>query len=120
MFDLSLFFLAQSIFLLMMLFWLLSWIGDRFYKTKDYKASENVYECGFASTHSLRVSINFGFFIIAMLLILYDIEFLLLIPVYFNSANLNIMSSSIYWVFFIFMSISFLVDWESIALKWIL
>lgn len=49
-----------------------------------YKSGENVYECGFSSTHALRVTLNFGFFIIALLLILYDIEFFFLIPMYFN------------------------------------
>lgn len=119
MFDLSLFFLFQNIIILMLIFWLLSWLGDRFYKLKNHKASENVYECGFTSTHALRVSINFGFFIIALLLILYDIEFLFLIPVYFNINILNILASIIYWIFILFVSASFLLDWESLSLKWI-
>ena len=73
----------------MMIFWLLSWIGDRFYKTKDYKATEAVYECGFSSTHALRVTVNFGFFVVALLLILYDIEFFFLIPAFFNLHTFN-------------------------------
>lgn len=90
MFDISLYFIFQNIFILMMLFWLLSWLGDRFYKTKDYKAADNVYECGFTSTHALRVSINFAFFIVALLLILYDIEFFFLIPIFFNMNGMGV------------------------------
>lgn len=119
MFDLSLFFLFQNIIILMLIFWLLSWLGDKFYKVKLHKSSDNVYECGFTSMHALRVSINFGFFIIALLLILYDIEFLFLIPLYFNLTSLNICSVIIYWVFLTFITLSFLIDWESISLKWI-
>jgi NADH-quinone oxidoreductase subunit A len=102
-----------------MLFWLLSWLGDRFYKAKNHKASESVYECGFTSTHALRVSINFGFFVIALLLILYDIEFLFLIPVYFNLASLGIAAAAVYWAFILFVAFSFMVDWETVALRWI-
>lgn len=117
MFDVSLLFLFQNIGILMMIFWLLSWLGDRFYKAKNHKASENVYECGFTSTHALRVSINFGFFVIALLLILYDIEFLFLIPVYFNMASLGVTSAAAYWVFILFVAFSFMVDWETVALR---
>lgn len=116
-FDVSLFFLFQNIVLLMLLFWLLSWVGDRFYKAKNYKASENVYECGFSSTHALRVSINFGFFIIALLLILYDIEFLFLIPMYFNLGSSGVSAAAIYWFFVLFVAFSFMVDWETVALR---
>lgn len=119
LFDISIFFLFQNIIILMLLFWLLSWIGDRFYKLKNHKASENVYECGFTSTHSLRVSINFGFFIIALLLILYDIEFLILIPAYFNINNSTLFSLIVYWFFLCAIALSFIVDWESVSLKWI-
>lgn len=103
----------------MLIFWGLSWLGDRFYRAKSHKSSENIYECGFSSTHALRVSINFGFFIIALLLILYDIEFLFLIPVYFNIGSSSVLAAFIYWLFLMFVAASFLVDWESVSLKWI-
>lgn len=103
----------------MLLFWLLSWLGDRFYKQKMYKSSENIYECGFNSTHSLRVTLNFGFFIIALLLILYDIEFFFLIPMYFNFYSYNSISIIIYWIFLIFVVLSFAIDWETVSFKWL-
>jgi NADH:ubiquinone oxidoreductase subunit 3 (subunit A) len=63
------------------------------------------------------VSINFGFFVIALLLILYDIEFLLLIPVFFNLQAVNILAVAVYWVFLLFVAASFAVDWETASLK---
>ena len=93
-----------------MLFWLLSWVGDRFYKTKNYKAADNIYECGFTSTHSLRVSINFSFFLVALLLILYDIEFFFLIPIFFNIGGLSAITCVSYWVFIVFVVLSFAID----------
>ena len=119
MFDVSLFFLFQNIFILMMIFWLLSYLGDKFYKNKQYKTSENVYECGFTSSHALRVNINFGFFIIALLLILYDIEFFVLIPILFNINNCSLLQLLVYWFFLIVVVLSFLLDWETISLKWL-
>lgn len=119
MFDISIVFIFQNVIILMLLFWLLSWLGDRFYKNKDYKANENVYECGFSSTHSLRVSINFGFFLVALLLMLYDIEFFFLIPIYFNFFNLNAVGVIVYWIFLTFVTLSFVIDWETVSLKWL-
>lgn len=119
MFDVSMVFIFQNVVFLMLLFWFLSWLGDRFYKQKLYKSGENVYECGFSSTHRLRVTLNFSFFIIALLLILYDIEFFFLIPMYFNLYSANIPSLIIYWIFLIFVVLSFAVDWETVSLKWL-
>ena len=103
----------------MLLFWLLSWLGDRFYRTKTYKATNNVYECGFTTTHALRVSINFAFFIVALLLILYDIEFFFLIPIFFNITNIGATTILPYWIFLVFVILSFIIDWESPSLKWV-
>lgn len=74
----------------------MSFIGDKYFKNKFYKASKEVYECGFLSTHKLKVMFNLSFFLIACLLILYDVEFLFLIPFYFNFSNLTLTSLIIY------------------------
>lgn len=119
MFDIGLFFIFQNIFILMLIFWGLSWLGDRFYKQRNYKASECIYECGFSSTHALRVSINFGFFLIAALLILYDVEFFLLVPVYFNFFVSSPTQLIVYWVFLLFITLSFALDWSTISMRWL-
>ena len=119
MFDIGLFFIFQNIFILMLIFWLLSWLGDRFYKQRNYKATEAIYECGFSSTHSLRVTINFGFFLIALLLILYDIEFFFLVPICFNLFFNNTYILILIWIFLLFVIGSFALDWETISLKWL-
>lgn len=76
-----------------------------------------MYECGFSSTHSLRVTINFGFFVIALLLILYDIEFFFLVPAYFGLSISSAAEVLTLWFFFIFVVLSFAIDWESASLK---
>lgn len=112
-------FIFQNVVILMLIFWLLSWLGERYYKQKIYKSTENVYECGFSSTHALRVSLNFGFFIVALLLILYDIEFFFLIPMYFNFHSYDSVAACVYWCFLVFVVLSFAVDWETVSLKWL-
>lgn len=92
-------------------------MGDRFYKLKNHKSTECVYECGFTSTHALRVSINFGFFVIALLLILYDVEFLFLIPVFFNINSLSLTAACVYWVFVVLVVLSFVIDWETVSMR---
>lgn len=84
---------------------------------KNHKSTENIYECGFTSTHALRVSINFGFFIIALLLILYDVEFLFLIPVYFNINSTHVLGALVYWSFIVLVALSFVIDWETVAMR---
>lgn len=119
MFDLGLFFIFQNIFILMMIFWVLSWLGDKLYKTKYYVASTETYECGFLSTHLFNINFNLTFLLIVLLLILYDIEFFFLIPYYFNLIGFSLLSTLIYWIFFIFIIISFIIDWENVLLEWL-
>lgn len=103
----------------MLLFWVLSWIGDKFYKTKFYNNNNDTYECGFLTTRNLNTRLNITFFLIGTLLILYDIEFFFLVPFYFNIINATKVGIIIYWIFIIFIVISFVIDWEYYILDWL-
>lgn len=118
MLDLSIFFLIQNIFLLTLLFWLLSFLGTKFFKKKNYRATTELFECGFLTTHSLNLSFNYNFLITATLLILYDVEFFFLLPVLFNYNLVCLEILGAYLVFFIFIIVSFVYDWEMVALDW--
>ena len=120
MFDFSIIFILQNIFLLMMLFWFLSWVGDKFYKSKNYTPMNEIYECGFLSTHSLKIQLNLPFILMAWLLILYDIEFFFLIPFFLNLSAVNSISIVIFWSFWLLIFISFTIDWFSPAIKFVM
>ena len=120
MFDIGLIFIFQNIILLLLLFWVLSWLGEKFFKTKFYPSTAETYECGFLTITPLIVSINSSFFVIGFLLILYDLEFMFLIPFLFNLFNFSTLSFFIFWIFFILVTISFFIDWEEIALEWLI
>lgn len=109
----------MNIFILMLVFWVLAWLGEKLYKIKYYNASTEVYECGFYTFHALKIELNLSFVIIAFLLILYDIEFFFLIPFFFNLMGSTFLASVIFWTFLIFILLSFLIDWESIVLEWV-
>jgi NADH:ubiquinone oxidoreductase subunit 3 (subunit A) len=118
MLDVGIFFLIQNIFLLTLLFWLLSFLGTKFFKKKNYRASTEIFECGFLSTHSLNLSFNYNFLITATLLILYDVEFFFLLPVLFNYNLINLVSLITFLFFIVAIVVSFVYDWEMVTLDW--
>lgn len=116
MLDLSIFFILQNIFLITLLFWLLSFLGTKFFKKKTYRASTELFECGFLTTHSLNLTFNYNFLITATLLILYDIEFFFLLPVLFNYSLISLTTVLTYLFFVTFIIVSFVYDWEMVTL----
>ena len=75
-----------------------------------YRATTEIFECGFLSTHSLNLSFNFNFLITATLLILYDVEFLFLLPVLFNYSCVSLEVLLAYLFFLIMIIGSFVYD----------
>jgi NADH:ubiquinone oxidoreductase subunit 3 (subunit A) len=118
MLNLSIYFLFQNIFLITLLFWLLSFIGAKFFKKKEYVSGPELFECGFFTTHDLNLSFNYSFFLTAVLLILYDLEFFFLLPFIFNMNVLTILTSFIFIIFFLLILVSFIFDWEMVILDW--
>lgn len=118
MLDFSLFFFVQNIFVITLLFWGLSFLGDKYFKESPSKYSEEVFECGFFTTSSVNITFNFNFFIICALLVLYDVEFILLTPFLFNAANVHIGGILIFLIFYSLVVFSFLIDWELVSITW--
>ena len=116
MLDVSIFFLIQNIFLLTLLFWLLSFLGTKFFKKKTYRATHELFECGFLTTHTLNLTFNYNFLITATLLILYDIEFFFLLPVLFNYSLISLEVLAAFIFFTCFIVVSFIYDWEMVTL----
>lgn len=67
-----------------MIFWLLTWLAERFSTRKHQKAKQQFYECGFKSISDLNIQINLNFSLVCVFLILYDVEFTFLFPLLFN------------------------------------
>lgn len=118
MLDFSIGFLFQNIFLVTLLFWALTFLGNKFFKKKDYKSGFELFECGFLTTHNLNLNFNYSFFLTAVLLILYDLEFFFLLPFIFNLSAVTFISCVIFSLFFLLIVISFIFDWEMVVLDW--
>lgn len=111
-------FLIQNILTFCVIFWLLTWAGEYFFKKKNHKTKKNFYECGFKSTVDLNVQINFNFSLLCVFLILYDIEFMFLVPFYFNLYNLFWFQYLVLAFFIYLILFSLIYDWQMNALNW--
>jgi len=116
--DIVILFLIQNIMVFSLIFWLLTWAGEYFYKKKNHASKKNFYECGFKSTTDINIQINLNFSILCVFLILYDIEFTFLIPVFFNFFYLSILQYIILNLFIVIIIISLVYDWQMNALNW--
>lgn len=67
-----------------LVFWLLTWVSEWFFQRKRQQAKAQFYECGFQSVSDLNIQINVNFSAVCVFLILYDVEFVFLLPALFN------------------------------------
>lgn len=116
--DVVILFLIQNILVFTLIFWLLTWVGEFFFTKKNHATKKNFYECGFKSTSDLNIQINFNFSMICVFLILYDIEFTLLIPVFFNLFYINFFEFILIITFITLIILSLIYDWQMNALNW--
>ena len=116
--DIVILFLVQNIFLFCLIFWFLTWAAEYFFKKKNHATKRNFYECGFKSTSDINLQINFNFSMICIFLILYDIEFTLLIPIFFNFSFLFLFNYVLLISFIVLIILSLIYDWQMNALNW--
>jgi len=116
--DIVILFLIQNIFLFSLIFWLLTWAGEFFYKKKNHATKRNFYECEFKSTTNVNIQINFNFSMICVFLILYDVEFTLLIPMFFNLYYMYVLQFFLLITFISLIILSLIYDWQMNALNW--
>lgn len=100
-------FFIENVFLFCLIFWFLTWVAEYFFKVKNNKNKSQTYECGFKSISELNIQINLNFSIVCSFLILYDVEFIFLYPLFFNFYFLNFLTyfSLLFFLFFIFYSL---------------
>ncbi len=106
----AIFFFIQHVFIFSLIFWVLTWAAEYFFKKKNVKTKAQFYECGFKSISELNIQINLNFSIICVFLILYDVEFIFLYPLFFNFFFLNITIFYTFLIFFFFILYSLIYD----------
>jgi NADH:ubiquinone oxidoreductase subunit 3 (subunit A) len=101
-----------------LIFWLLTFIFKLYYSNKNYNYKLNFYECGFKSLNNIKIQYNINFTLIILFLLIYDGEFLILVPVALNISILNFSSLFILIFFIILLIFTLLFDYIFNSLEW--
>ncbi|MCA9460332.1 MAG: NADH-quinone oxidoreductase subunit A [Nanoarchaeota archaeon] len=78
---------------------MLTFIGKVVYTNKYFNYKLNFYECGFKNLTRKKISYEINYIMLVLFLLIYDGEFLILIPFAFNT---SINSLSIFFCFLFF------------------
>ena len=85
-----------------LIFWGLTFIFKFYYSNKNCLYKNSFYECGFKSLTNIKVQYSVNFILIVLFLLIYDGEFLILIPF---SLNLSLIGFSAILIIFFFISL---------------
>ena len=91
--------------------------GQKFLYITNSDDEKEVFECGFLSVNKLKIKPNYHFVIIALLLLIYDLEFFFFIPLFFNINYINYYQLFTFVLIYVIVVWSFIIDWQSIALN---
>lgn len=101
-----------------LIFWILTFVLKYYYSNKNYNYKLNFYECGFKSLTNIKVQYNVNFILILLFLLIYDGEFLILIPFALNISNITFVSLFVLFVFILLLLITLLYDLVYNSLEW--
>ena len=85
-------------------------VGEKFLYKNDGISSKETFECGFLSINNLKVKPNSSFLVIALLLIIYDLEFFFFAPIFFNICWITYQHLIIILLVYLLIIISFIFD----------
>jgi len=100
------------------IFWVLTYLSKWFYSNKYYNYKLNFYECGFMSLTNYKITYNINFMLLILFLLIYDGEFLVLIPI---ALNVLVTTFNIYAILFFFgfwLLITLFFDYIHNTLEW--
>lgn len=116
--DIVIFYIIQHILVFGIIFWVLTYLGEYFYSSKQHEMKKQFYECGFKALSDLNIQINVNFILMCVFLILYDIEFILLFSFLFNITEIMLFQFLVFIFFILFIVLSLLYDIQKNALNW--
>lgn len=100
------------------IFWLLTFISKFLYSNKYFNYKLNFYECGFKNITKKKISYEINFSLLLLFLLLYDGEFLVLIPLALNTSLITFSIGIAVFFFLAWLIIALLVDYSFNALDW--
>lgn len=99
-------------------FWILTFVSKYFYSNKYYTTKLNFYECGFKSLTQFQVNYNINFLLLVLFLLLYDGEFLIIIPFSLNMGISTYLTYLIVFYFLVWLYLTLILDYTFNALDW--
>lgn len=100
------------------LFWILTFLSKMFYSNKYFNYKFNFYECGFKSLHKKKITYDINYVLVLLFLLIYDGEFLVLIPFAFNSLCISFLIILSFIFFLVWLIIALIFDYAYSALDW--
>lgn len=100
------------------IFWLLTFVSKFLYTNKYFSYKLNFYECGFKNITKQKISYELNYIMLVLFLLIYDGEFLILIPFAFNSTLISFESILCLLFFFFWLLIALFIDYAFNALEW--
>lgn len=100
------------------IFWILTFVSKIFYSNRYYSYKLNFYECGFKNITKVKTTYEVNFILVLLFLLIYDGEFLILIPLtlYINFLSFEIIVSAIFFIVWFIITLVF--DYAYHALEW--
>lgn len=111
-------FLVLNAFLFSFIFWILTFALKFTYSNKYFNYKLNFYECGFKSLSTVKITYQINYILLILFLIIYDGEFLVLIPFSLNTTIINFITYLILIFFFLWLIIILLIDYNWETLEW--
>lgn len=99
------------------IFWILTFLFKFYYSNKIYNYKLNFYECGFKSLTNIKIQYTINFTLIMLFVLIYDGEFLILVPLALNVSLLNLHSLILLLIFLILLIITLAIDYAYNSLE---
>lgn len=100
------------------LFWGLTFAAKYTYSNKFYNYKLNFYECGFKAYTRIDTNYDVNFLLVLLFLLIYDGEFLILLPYSLSPDLLTYQTFSCILFFMLWFIITFIFDYAYHALEW--
>lgn len=100
------------------LFWILTFLAKSTYSNKYFNYKLNFYECGFKSLNKKKITYDINYILLLLFLLIYDGEFLILIPFAFNSSYISFSVICCFSIFLMWLLVALIFDYAYSALDW--
>lgn len=100
------------------IFWFLTFISKTLYSNSYTSYKLNFYECGFKNMTKKNISYDINYVMVLLFLLIYDGEFLILIPFAFNITFISMFNILAISFFLVWLLIALFYDYAFNALEW--